>query len=239
MSFVGDADTGQSAVDRIQELPESLDSLYPPNTPRPAYLLAMFDLAKPFSGIVCDLFEEDMENAQANLEHFKQRYVEISKMIPEWQDDYPLAPVEELAGAMQTGDLQLKYHWGDYSEISVTDPLSGEDVSFPRLMLMIETNLTGIGVDLEQGQKENALKQLQGFDARFQTLKETCAVCHESDRKYFVDESILGMIDDLKLMLSEPTVDSQAAGTLLQGIGMESCHKCHLVHIPSAYAGHQ
>jgi hypothetical protein len=133
--------------------------------------------------------------------------------------------------------VQHKFHWLDFHEIKVMDPLTQEEVNFPRMMQYLEVSFGGIFVDLEQNQKENCQKQVQGFKARFQTFKETCEECHgTSERKYYVDEDILKTIDKLELTLAGSQYDPKKALSLLQEIGMESCHKCHLVHGPAALA---
>lgn len=254
-------DASSTSSKTISALPASLDNFYPPQSDAPLYYIAMMDLTTPFSGIVVDLFENDLENARSNFDRFKLKYIEVSKMVPEWQSEYALAPVEELAAAMETGDpakimpafakvdrvchtchmktmapVQFKYRWGDFGAISLTDPLTNEDIIFSRLMQLVATNLTGIGIDTEQEQQTNAMKQLEAFRLRFETLKESCEACHDSERKYFVDESVTSLFDDLKLRLSAETVEAGAVGGLLQSIGQESCAKCHLVHAPSALA---
>jgi hypothetical protein len=60
----------------------------------------MLGMAAPFSGIVADLSEADLEYAQANFEKFKVQYVEISRLVPEWEKDYPMGPVEALGAAL-------------------------------------------------------------------------------------------------------------------------------------------
>jgi cytochrome c556 len=240
--------------------PDSLDKYYPPQAKEPVYLLKMIGLSIPFSGILSDLFEEDMGNILQNFEKFKMEYSEISKLVPEWEKDYPSGPVDELGKALARGNqeevmaayervgqichdchvktmtpVQYKYHWLDFHEIKVKDPLTEEEVNFPRMMQYLEVSFGGIFVDLEQNQKENCQKQVQGFKARFQTFKETCEECHgASERKYYVDEDILKTIDKLELTLAGSQYDPKKALSLLQKIGMESCHKCHLVHGPAA-----
>lgn len=245
-------------------LPPSLDNFYPPTTQAPVYLINMIELATSFSGIVSDLLENDLENSRANYERFREKYIEISALVPEWKGLSPTGPVDELGAAMETGDpgrimaaveragelcngchrktmpmVQQKYHWADFDGITVTDPLSGQEVSFGRLMLMMDANMAGVGLDVEQGQRENAMMQAQGLEARFGALEEACSACHDSERKYYVDGSIFGMLDQIKLALETESPDRQAIGSLLNGIGVESCFKCHLVHIPAAYARHQ
>lgn len=264
MVFARYGHTQRESGGNIPILPSSLDNHYPPKADGPVYLFAMYEMAKPFSGLVCDVFENDFDNARTNFANFKKGYSAVSNMIPEWKHLFPLAAIDELGSALEAGDprkimaayetaggvcdgchrqympaVYQKYHWGDFGAITVADPLTNEDVSFRRSMLLMETSFTGAGVDLEQGQLENARKQFQAFSSRFRAMAGTCGGCHESERKYYADEQILGMIDSLGALLNEEIVDPAAAGALFQGIGMESCRKCHLVHLPAAYSAKQ
>lgn len=185
-------------------------------------------------------------------------------MVPEWESYYPMAPVDQLAAALDSGDpgqvmgaidnigktcnnchyrymvpVQHKYHWGEFDILTVGDPVTGSDYPFAVFKHMMETDMVGIGIDMGQGQRENALDRLNGFEQRFTAFKEVCAACHDSERKYYVDESVTGMIAGIRAKLNEATIDPRAVGELLQGIGQESCFKCHLVHAPAAYAKYQ
>jgi hypothetical protein len=246
-------------------LPSSLDALYPPQAEQPIFLFRMMEMATPFVGIVVDLFENDLQNAKNNFERFKAQYVDVSKLVPEWKKSYLLGPVEELGEVLKTGDqdevmaayekvgnichdchlvnmvkVQQKFHWQDFRMIKVKDPLTDEQVDFRLLMQYLVTNFIGISVDTMEGQKENAQKQFQGFKARFQAMKDTCEECHATEeRKYYVDESVQAMVDEMGKALNKPSVDPKEVETLAQRIGMESCFKCHLVHLPAAYAKHQ
>ncbi len=258
----------ESKTEESHRLPSSLDALFPPKAQGPIYLERMFGLATPFTGIVVDLLEGDIKNVQADFEMFKKQYEEVSNLVPEWKHDYPQDPVTNLGVALKSGDrvkimeahgkvgkvchechkeymtkTYYKYHWKDVETIKVKDPLSKEEVKYSTFMHYISANFTGIGLDLQQGQKENALKQFQGFKARFGTMKETCQECHDdkekkTERKYYVDESVMALIDKLGQILNAPVTDPKTLENLMQGIGGESCFKCHLVHVPAALAKH-
>ena len=242
-------------------LPASLDNYFPPRAEQPVYLFRMLGMNKPFTGIMVDLFENDIENVSANFEKFKTQFIEVSKLVAEWEGYFPLKPVDELGIAIKKGDqgkviaavqqvgkicsdchiatmpkTQQKYYWGDFQGIRVTDPLTKQEVDNQQLMRFIDASFTGIEVDVEQGQIENAQRQFQGFRARFQAMEETCMNCHDTERHYYVDESVKAMIDKLGQALSASPVDPGQVGKLHQGIGMESCFKCHLVHVPAAIA---
>jgi hypothetical protein len=239
--------------------PQSLDALYPPKSEQPVFLFSMLDMEGPFNGIVIDLMEEDFANASANYEKFKQKYMSVSKLIPEWENEYPMKPVEELGAAMQTGDkgkimasieevgkacngchlqnmvkVQQKYHWRDFEEIKVTDLVTKESVGFNQLMQFISMNFSGIGVNLEEGQVDNSKKHFEQFKTRFTSLKASCTHCHTTQRKYYVDESVQSYIDELGSVLNESTINPQKIEELTMKIGQENCEKCHLVHLPAA-----
>jgi len=242
--------------------PGSLDAYFPPKAKEPVFLLRMRGMAAPMSGIIVDLMENEPQNAIANFEKFKTQYQEVSKLVPEWTQEYSLDPVDGLGRALKTGNqeavmkaygqldgvctkchlenmarVQQKYHWGNFYAIKTKDPVTQEGVDGIKLMQYLDSSLTGISVDLAEGQTENARKQLQAFKTRFQALKSVCEECHGADPvKYYVDESVQAQISGLEQTLSGPSPDSQKANSLVQGIGMESCFKCHLVHIPAALA---
>jgi mono/diheme cytochrome c family protein len=256
---------GRSADDKAAaqpagSLPASLDALYPPQAQGPVFLIKMISLAESFGGTLSDLFEKDLPNASAGFDKFQAQYKELSGLVPEWGSLYPLAPVNELGAALKAGDqgrvmaaaekvggicsachaenmapVQFRYGWPDFSGIRAKDPLTGEEVSLHQLMLFLDINFAGISADLQQGQAENAQKQFQGFKARFEAMADTCQECHGPDeRKYYVDGSIRTMVEELGRAVAEPSTEK--AGKIHQGIGMESCRKCHLVHIPAAFA---
>jgi cytochrome c556 len=249
--------------DELAPPPSVLDTMYPPNTELPVYQLKMMEMEISMSGILVDLFENDMENVITNFENFKTQYGEVAKLVSEWKNKYPLEPVEGLGNALQSGEqekvmeafaelgkvcmdchietmakVQQKYHWIDFREVKTTDPLTGEEANFPAFKKYLSTSFSGIGVNLKEGQIENALKQFEGFNARFQTLKDTCEDCHgTSERKYYVDESVQAMINNLGQALKEPSsLNPEQVQGLLMGVGIESCGKCHLVHVPAALA---
>lgn len=243
--------------------PASMDNFYPPTAEAPIFLFKMLEMNTPFTAIVVDLFENDFENVLVDFENFKAQYVEISKMVPEWENKFPIDVVDELGKVLETKDpgkimpayesvgmvcyechitnmvkVQLKYHWGDMSTIIVQDPLTLEDIPFSQFKHYLASSAEGIGIDLQQGQLENAKMQFQAFNTRFQTLKETCQECHSTERMYYVDDETQAIIDKLGDELNKPDINMEKVGRLVQGIGMGSCVPCHHVHTPAFGARH-
>lgn len=242
-------------------LPASLDRHYPPEAQGPAFWLAMHGMSAPFSAFVSDMMEGDVPNAKANFGTFRERYLEVAKMVPEWTPLFPAAPLDEAAAAIESGDqarvmasvqkigqtchschvanmpaAYFRYHWGDFAAITATDPVTRQDVPFPVFMQMLEADLIGIGNDLAQGQPEAAAAHARSLGPRYAELKETCTACHETPRHYYVDDTVMKMIGRLEAEFADGSADPRVVEETTRAIGMESCGKCHLVHVPAAYA---
>lgn len=248
-------------VHREVPIPDSLDQFYPPVAGKPVYLLNMLKLDTSFSGIVVDVMENDLKGAGDNFAEFRSQYLEAAKMIPEWKEFYAVEPVEKLGSVLKTKDrakimeafgevgkachechvqtmarVQQKYRWGNFGEISVEDPLTRETTDYSHFKKYLATNMAGISVNLRQGQSENARAQFQGFKKRFQALKGSCQNCHDGESRYYIDQDIDNLIVKLEQALQSPKIDPEAVNALIQGVGRESCSKCHLVHVPAALA---
>lgn len=253
-------------VQMLEELagppPAFLDRLFPPQAPAPILFIEMMTLEGAFTGLLTDLFEEDFGNLAGDMERFKAQYVKIrTEIVPEWQDLMPLEPLDALEKALGTGDpgqimpavggvgavcgkchgihemkVKQKYTWPSFEEVTLTDPLTQQQQPWADYMLGVAVNFSGIGHNLQQGQIDNAKKSFQAFNARFNTLRNGCEECHDTDRTYFVDKNIQDKIDALGQALEATPPDGAAIGGLMQEIGGESCGKCHLVHQPAAFA---
>jgi hypothetical protein len=251
----------ESSSSSVQLPPSSLDFLYPPKAQNPLYLIWMFDLGNRFTGILVDLIEEDFDNLAEDFEAFKSEYVRQSAAIPEWEEKYPIGPVEDLRKALKTEakdrimaanekvgrichschvesmiPVKAKYHWQDFRPIKVEDKIAQTKLDFVQLMRFLDFNLTGVTHNLKQGQNDRAVEHSRAFVARFQSLSETCEECHgTSERTYFIDDSIRQAIKSLNEVLTSSQPDQKEVTSHIMTIGMESCFKCHLVHLQAPY----
>jgi len=242
-------------------LPASLEKLYPPKAPRPVFLMAMLELNAALTGIAVDVGENDPDGTAANLQRFQERYRHAAELVPEWASRYPTEPVDDLAKVIASGSVeevfaavgkvgavchechtatmvpvQLQYHWPDFRSVMVEDPITKHDIDYPSFMQMLNVGLTGVGVDTEQGQPENARAQLAAFRSRMTALKESCDACHDTPRSYFVDDRIDALMTDLAAALEAAAPDPSRVAALNRRIGEESCSQCHMVHLPAAYS---
>lgn len=249
---------GESAPD-TPLLPESLDALYPPRSHSPLFLQTMLRLNGALAGIVVDQSENDAEGVAADFKSFNRLYHDAAEMVPEWTSRYPEEPVRDLASALVAGvpeatmaavavvgetchhchletmiPVQQRFRWPEFGSLTVQDPVQNADLPYAAFMQMLNTNLTGIGLDFGQGQAENARTPFDAFAARMTALKESCGACHDTERTYFVDagiDSLVGRLGDA-LGGQDPGLVMQIS----QDLGRMSCSGCHLVHLPAAYS---
>lgn len=227
-------------------------------------MLEMLALGSSMSAIMVDLMEKDIENVKADFEKFKAQYSKVSKLVAPWRKKFPMGPVKRLGAALKGGDqgkimgamkrlgkvcfdchvssmpqVTLRYHWKDFGGIKVNDPVSKKEVPFTDFKHFLDACFAGIMVDLGQGQIDNAKKQFEAFRARLMAFEEVCSDCHDSERKYYIGDALKPMVDKLGQALNAASPDPKAVGSLMQGIGMASCFKCHSVHAPAAIIRHQ
>jgi hypothetical protein len=261
--------SSQSDLETLKKLagppPASLDQYFPPKTQTPVYLIEMFNLATPFEGIGINLQEQDMANVKASFNAFRTQYDKVSRMVPEWTSSFPAGPVDDLGKAIDSGNpaqigpamgklgevcgschlvnqvkVQQKYHWKNFDDIKVTNPVTKQEQKFVDYMTTMAMGFDGAMVDLQEGKLDKAKANYQAFTQQFNTMvKDACKQGHqdptgkEIPRKYFVDPDSLSLVDQLGKALSATPPDGKAVGDLAGAIGNNICLGCHLVHLPA------
>jgi len=132
--------------------------------------------------------------------------------------------------------VQFRYHWPDFSRVTVHDPVLDSDDDFAGFMLKMNFSLAGLGGALQQGQIDNARTHASQLQARMRELRESCAACHDTERAYFVDDGIMQILSGIESALQAPDPDPAVIASASQRLGQESCFRCHLVHVPAAFA---
>ena len=243
-------------------LPASLDSLYPPQASKPEYLIQMVALGSRMSGVAVDLATQDLEQVASSCAAFEAAYRETAGLVPEWRDRFPMEPVTSLGEALASGDparvgpafdavggvcaachhdtmvaVTQRFHWPDANVITTTDPVSGRKVAHAEFMHMLDFSLTGITHDLAQGQVDSARRHYQDFRRRFTVLGETCEDCHGvEERFYFTDAASTARVEAIGAALEAADPDPGAVQGAVMEVGFNTCHRCHLVHVPAAFA---
>lgn len=243
-------------------VPASLDALYPPHAKQPEYLMRMVRLGSLMTGAAVDLAQQDVEHAAQSFAAFRSDYLEVAALVPEWREQFPVEPVDALGEALASGDparvgpafgavgavcaschhssmaaVAARYHWPDAMAISAFDPVSGKRVSHAEFMHQLDFSLTGITHDLSQGQVEAARAHFEDFRRRFAALGETCENCHGTEERfYFTDAAAAAKVEAIGAALGAETPDPGAVQRAVMEVGQNTCFRCHLVHVPAAFA---
>lgn len=92
----------------------------------------------------------------------------------------------------------------------------------------------GIGVNIKNGNQSGAKQSFVLFSAMFDSLNSTCTSCHPSSPRYYVSADVRTMINKMGKEINAGNL-SEAEG-IRQAIGMESCYRCHVLHMPAQFA---
>lgn len=246
--------SGNTNKMKINNLPHSLDQYYDENQ---TYLIGMYELGESMMGIPVNLGQGDFENASASFTDFSERYENSSKMVPEWKKYYDFKSVIKLGNALEIDDpgaiekamgkvgetcsechldtmtlVYNKYYWGDFRDVMIETPdgpLPWKDAKMYYLLMGFD----GIGVNIKENDHEGAQQSFELFDQMFNNMTNSCSACHVYEPRYFVSEDIKTMIYNMGTNITKQ--DYANATILRYGIG-DSCHRCHIIHIPPQYA---
>ena len=242
-------------------LPQSLDQYYQSVPPQPPeYLLKMYELGGTMVGISVNIQQEDMANATKSYAAFYENYKNSAEMVPEWKDYYDNEAVERMGDALETGDIPgvfqsmgevgagcanchkdtmpavwSKYIWKDFREVMINTP-NPEEPQLPwaaAKMKYLVAGFDGIGINIKQGNQAGAQQSFELFTEMFNNTKQACGACHATERRYYVSDDIMGMINTLGQEIDAGNLT--AAENIRQGIGAQSCYACHVLHMPAQF----
>ena len=252
--WMASAGTNKSEKDG---LPKSLDQHYEYG---PIYLYEMYELGESMVGITVNIQQNDITNATRSFEVFAQEYDDSSLMVPEWRGYYKPNDVKKMGDALEARnipgvfaameevgetcarchedtmpDVYNKYYWNDFRNVVISTPEGNLSWKKAKMKYLL-TGFDGIGINIKQGNQSNAEHSFNLFNSMFDNMAEACGSCHDSEPRYYVSQDIRMMIDDMeaKIEAGDPA-NMTEANYLRYDIG-DSCHKCHIIHIPPQYA---
>lgn len=242
-----------------EELPSSLDQYY--QSQPPVYLISMFQLGEAMMGIGVNVQQGDMVNAKKSYDDFSKKFKDSSNMVPEWKKFYDQGTVEKIGASLDSGNVPavfenigkvgaacvkchkekmpqvwIRYNWNDFSKLTLKTPNPEEPVlPFPAAKIKyLAFGFDGIGVNIKNNNQKGAKESFGLFKTMFDNLKGTCSSCHVSPRNYYASADIQAMIDTMGDKINSGNL-TEAEG-LRMGIGMESCYRCHVLHMPAQFA---
>jgi hypothetical protein len=240
-------------------LPSSIDQYY--KSQPPVYLISMFELGAAMMGIGVNVQQGDMANAKKSYDDFSKKFKDSSEMVPEWKKFYDQGAVEKIGNSLDSGNVPAvfenigkvgegcakchtekmpqvwnKYNWNDFGKLTLKTPNPAEPVlPFPVAKIKyLAPGFDGIGVNIKNNNQKGAQESFGLFKTMFDNMNSTCSYCHLSPRTYYVSADIQAMINTMGEKINSGNL-SEAEG-IRMGIGMESCYKCHVLHMPAQFA---
>lgn len=240
-------------------LPSSIDQYY--KSQPPVYLISMFELGAAMMGIGVNVQQGDMVNAKKSYDDFSKKFKDSSEMVPEWKKYYDQETVQKIGTSLDLGNVPAvfenigklgegcakchmekmpqvwnKYNWNDFGKLTLKTPNPAEPVlPFPAAKIKyLAAGFDGIGVNIKNNNQKGAQESFGLFKTMFDNMNSTCSSCHVSPRTYYVSADIQAMIKLMGEKINSGNL-SEAEG-LRMGVGMESCYKCHVLHMPAQFA---
>lgn len=242
--------------DMKNNLPSSLDQYY--KTQPPEYLIKKWELAESAQGIIMYFQQGDLVNAKKSFTAFSKEYKDIADMVPEWRKYYDPKPVENLGTALDSGNASAisgavggvaencnkchteympavwnHYNWKNFNDVMISTPegqLPWTAAKFKYLVIGFD----GIGLNIEKRDQTGAQQSFNLFRSMFSNMTAACNSCHATEPRYYVSEDIQAMISDMGADIASGNLSR--AEEIRQTIGMESCYRCHVLHVPAQLA---
>lgn len=256
-------DKDKHGIYEIKLPPKSLDQYYQKEPSD--FLMAMFGLVGTMGAMETHLKDGNMDKAKGSFSAFKAQYLKVSKMVPEWSDHFPSEPMESLEKALDSRDygkidpaiqgvgkicaechqehlpeVWYKYHWKDFAEIKIPDPVTNKMSGFIEYMFGLHHSYSEVNTYLSEekasGKFNKTTEALYDLEKRVEALNVGCKECHgkEDKRKYYTSPDIVDLLSTARYELQKTQPNLEEVNKKLIGVGMGSCYKCHLVHIPAA-----
>ncbi|MCX9080865.1 MAG: hypothetical protein OIN83_01560 [Candidatus Methanoperedens sp.] len=211
----------------------------------------MFIMAGAFDGMIANMQEGDMANANVSYNVFAKEYTKVSKMVKPWKGYFDVAAVKKLGKDMnlnanesviskdiakiaatcekcmgeRTAQVWAKYHWRDFDTVNI----SGE-IPWPDAMKMLAVNFVGIGANAAEGNQTSTNNSFNQFKVLYANVKVACYNCHDSPRTYYVSDDVFAKIDQMGTNITENNMKNVMA--IQQELGIQ-CYRCHVLHWPA------
>jgi hypothetical protein len=241
----------------LTPLPGVLDQYYPSGGP-PILLLKMLDMVDSFTDISINLQENDMVNATNSFKKFSSEYDNVSKMVPEWSGYFDKNIVKDIGSDIDTGNVSkafedigrlgktcdnchrdikpqvwVKYYWKDFDNVSVITINPNEPIAswHDAMAKYLAPSFEGMIINLKEGKRDAANQSFENFRTMLLNFKQACSDCHTTEPKYFVSDDIMAIVNQTGDQVKSGNIT--AVQQNVQIIGMESCYKCHVLHLPA------
>lgn len=243
----------------LKKPPGSLKAWYKPVNKRQVWLHTMFRLRRELLAI------NDYSQAKQGplldkwFKAFKKDYLEVEKMMPEWQEFLDKPQLDKLQLAVENRDFpaipnvlknlkqscdnchsdyqamaRLMYRSADFAKIKVHNTKSDRKISYDRAMEELSNVVNRIKIAMHDDSYERAIKHLATLQSGLMDLANGCQDCHKQ-----ADEQIDYIIHSSQPILSQlqqalETKNNKQARISLGTFAVKTCARCHSVHRTTA-----
>lgn len=232
----------------VKTPPKELAKWYKPENKRQVWLHNMFKLRREMQAVQFYADKKDDELLGAWTLKLNKHYLEIGKMIPDWNKKLDKATLSHLQASVVNQEytsvsaavntLQkncdschidyqaitaLTYRAPNFSKIEMKP-----SVSFDSHMQTLIKNVNQIKIASEDGMPDLALSSLDELKQGMNELGQVCSDCHKQDKKTYPNEQMNKTIISLEQSLKTGIAKEQAKD--LGTLAVLACARCHGTH---------
>lgn len=239
----------------LKEPPKSLSKYYPPSSNKMEFLNSMYSMSTAFTGMFTNIQENDWKNAEKWATILRDNYLNIGKMIPEFDKGLKKNEINALVEAVKSKDMEkikfnadaigkscmqchqnyqisakILYHYPSFDLINLEDPVSRSTIEFHDYMKKTADSMKKMKVYIEDGKFDKAQKEGNDFIKRVKALSQSCNECHNSKLSV---EIYQGKDLEEKLNLLSKALQNKNKDEVYKTVGWISgnnCSKCHNTH---------
>src|SRR4030065_2577220 len=198
------------------------------------YLLRMYELSSSMENVVIDLQDGNISSANQSFNIFSKNYKNSSKMVDDWERYYDTGEIDDLGKAIKSGNISEAfemmdkvrdactdchreiryvvwaiYDWKNFQDVKMnTTDTKKSQVSWTTAKTKyLMPGFEGIGIGIREGQKEQTAKSFKLFKNMFISMKDACGSCHNTQRKYYVNDDVMSKIDVMEKEISTGNMD--------------------------------
>ena len=207
-------------------------------------------MAGAFDGMVANMQEGDMANANVSYNVFANEYKNVSKKVPSWKGYFDTSAVKKLGKDInmsanestlskdiskvvatcekcmeeRRAQVWAKYYWRDFDTVNISE------TPWPEAMIMLAVDFGGIGANAGEGNQTSTNNSFNKFRASYAQVKVACYNCHDTPRMYYVSDDVFAKIDQMGTNITENNMTNVQA--IQQELGIQ-CYRCHVLHMPA------
>ncbi|MEZ0324066.1 MAG: hypothetical protein ABWJ98_07140 [Hydrogenothermaceae bacterium] len=240
---------------KLETPPKDVGKYYPPNSKKFEFLNSMYTMSTAFTGMFTDIQENDWKNAEKWAKILRDNYLNIGKMVPEFDKGLKKDEIEALVKAVENRDTnkiktyadivgkscaqchqkykittKIMYHYPSFSVINIEDPVTKTSMEFEDYMKKMTDSMKKIRIYLEDGKPDKAQIEGNNFIKRFKAVAESCSECHNNklSEEIYYGKDIEEKIQALSKALQ--LKNREEVYKNLSYISANNCSKCHNTH---------